>query len=103
VGSGKTTLLRALLNLLPLSSGSMRRADIEQKVSYTCQQPRMFNTTVRENILMSPVDKNDHSSLPEKYFRILKATQLIGDLKNLAGSDLTQIGSNGINLSGGQK
>ena len=35
--------------------------------------------------------------------KILEITHLAEDLKHLTGSDLTQIGDNGINLSGGQK
>lgn len=63
----------------------------------------MFSATVRENIIFEALKKSDQSSLPEKYLKILKLTQLVEDLRLLAGSDLTQIGANGINLSGGQK
>ena len=62
IGSGKTTLLRAVLGLLPKDGGEIRwngepvAAPAEffrpPHSAYTPQVPRLFSTTLRENILM---------------------------------------------------
>ena len=62
IGSGKTTLLRAVLGLLPKDSGEIRwdgepvAAPAEffrpPHSAYTPQVPRLFSTTLRENIQM---------------------------------------------------
>lgn len=57
----------------------------------------MENTTFRENILFSlPLDK-------ERYEKVISACSLGQDRKLLTDGDDTEIGANGINLSGGQK
>ncbi len=53
--------------------------------------------TLRDNILFGqPLDS-------EKYNRVVNACALRPDFDILVAKDLTEIGENGINLSGGQK
>ena len=62
IGAGKSTLLRALLGLLPLDAGSIRwngQVVVDPatwfqppRCAYTPQAPRLFSTTLRENILL---------------------------------------------------
>jgi hypothetical protein len=70
IGAGKTTLLRALLGLLPHDAGEIRWngqlvADPATwfqppRSAYTPQTPRLFSTTLRENILLGlPEDACD--------------------------------------------
>jgi ATP-binding cassette subfamily B protein len=74
VGSGKTTLLRALLGLLPADAGAIlwngqliedpatllsRSGSHAPRAAYTPQVPRLFSTTLRENVLMGLPDEPD--------------------------------------------
>jgi ATP-binding cassette subfamily B protein len=62
IGSGKTTLVRVLLGLLPKDRGEIRWNGelVEQpadfftppRSAYTAQVPRLFNNTLRDNLLM---------------------------------------------------
>ena len=62
IGSGKTTLLRALLGLLPTQTGEIRWNDrlvsapadffTPPRCAYTAQVPRLFSTTLVENLLL---------------------------------------------------
>ncbi|KAL8957976.1 MAG: hypothetical protein Q9193_004876, partial [Seirophora villosa] len=66
-------------------------------MAYVAQVPWIENATVRDNILFSlPYDH-------DRYERTLTVYTLRYDLDLLADSDLTEIGANGINLSGGQR
>ena len=56
---------------------------------YTSQIPFILNETLRLNILMKK----------EKYKNVIYASALNHDLKRLSESDLTEIGSEGMNIS----
>ncbi|KAH7347329.1 ABC transporter [Plectosphaerella cucumerina] len=59
--------------------------------------PWLQHMSIRDNILFSsPYD-------PQRYHRVLDACALLPDLANLKDGDLSDIGENGIGLSGGQK
>jgi ATP-binding cassette subfamily B protein len=106
VGSGKTTLLRTLLGLLPMDAGEIRWNGklvkdpalffVPPYSAYTPQVPRLFGTTLRENILLglpeNEVDLADaiHSAVLERD---------LGELEH--GLD-TIVGPKGVKLSGGQ-
>jgi ABC-type multidrug transport system fused ATPase/permease subunit len=119
VGSGKSSLLQAILgemyavpSILPSGTlpGSGRPArDLEQLedlshhlvraqiIGYCPQEPYIINASLRDNILFhTPMDE-------ARYQEVLKATALIDDLAQMPDGDMTEIGSKGINLSGGQK
>ena len=61
------------------------------------QTPFILNATIRDNILFG--EELDE----ERYNKTIKACQLGRDLEILNGGDLTEIGEQGTNLSGGQK
>jgi ATP-binding cassette subfamily B protein len=106
IGAGKTTLLRALLGLLPIDAGEVRwngqlvadRATWFQppRCAYTAQTPRLFSTTLRENIMLG---------LPENRFDLTDALHcavLEPDLTALELGLETVVGPRGVRLSGGQ-
>ncbi|ELT96689.1 hypothetical protein CAPTEDRAFT_132588, partial [Capitella teleta] len=94
VGSGKSSLLLALMFELPLLSGSMK---IHGNFAYAGQQPWVFSSTIRQNILFGRDLEQD------KYNKVLSVTALEQDLSKFAHHDLTIVGEKGVTLSGGQK
>lgn len=106
IGAGKTTLLRALLGLLPFEEGEIRwnGRTISDPVTwfqpprcaYTSQTPRLFSTTLRENILLGlPDDRYDLSTA-------LHRAVLEPDVALLERGVDTLVGPRGVRLSGGQ-
>jgi ATP-binding cassette subfamily B protein len=106
IGSGKTTLVRALLGLLPSDGGDVlwndRRVDdlatfmTPPRAAYTAQTPKLFSTTLRENLLMG---------MPESEVDIpaaLRAAVMDADLPVLEKGLDTLVGPKGVRLSGGQ-
>lgn len=106
IGSGKTTLLRTLLGLLPKQAGEITWngnpiADAgaffqPPRCAYTAQAPRLFSTTLRENLLLG---------LPEQAVDLagaLQAAVMEKDVADLAQGVETMVGPKGVRLSGGQ-
>lgn len=106
IGAGKTTLLRALLGLLPRDGGlilwnGQPVADPATwfqppHCAYTPQTPRLFSTTLRENVLLGlPVGEFDLGAA-------LHAAVLEPDVAGLDRGLDTLVGPRGVRLSGGQ-
>ncbi|KAI5306338.1 hypothetical protein KEM56_001329 [Ascosphaera pollenicola] len=114
-GSGKSLLLASLLGEAEVLRGSIHvpvpppleerfddRANksnwiIDDAIAYVFQIPWIENATIRDNILFDlPMDE-------ERYKDVLAACALEKDFEMLEDGELTDIGANGINLSGGQK
>ncbi|XP_049854061.1 ATP-binding cassette subfamily C member 4-like [Schistocerca gregaria] len=94
VGSGKSSLLQAILNELPLCSGSLC---VKGKLSYASQQPWLFAASLRQNILFGePFDRR-------RYRKVVKACALEQDFAMFPYGDRTLVGERGVTLSGGQK
>lgn len=95
VGSGKSALLQAILGELDQKSGEVIRS--QEMFGYCAQSPWLQSMSIRENILFSaPYEE-------ERYKKVLDACALITDMANFKHGDLSNIGENGIGLSGGQK
>ncbi|KAL4499695.1 hypothetical protein ABPG72_017235 [Tetrahymena utriculariae] len=92
--SGKTTLAHALLNEVNKISGKIA---VKGSVAYIPQTPWLRSCSLRENILFG----EEYNQ--KRYQKVLHKCQLLDDIKNLPGGDLTEIGERGVNLSGGQK
>ncbi|CAK7208374.1 hypothetical protein SEUCBS140593_000151 [Sporothrix eucalyptigena] len=114
-GTGKSLMLSAILGEVDLLSGSITvpqglsivdrhdskatKADwiLPKSVAYIAQIPWIENATIRENIIFGlPVDE-------ERYQKTVEVCALTKDLEMLSDGEDTEIGANGINLSGGQK
>ncbi|OCL10136.1 ABC transporter-like protein [Glonium stellatum] len=114
-GSGKSLLLAAILGEVDLLGGSIvvpRAPSVQDRhdakanssnwiipsvLAFVSQQPWIENRTFRDNVLFGlPYDEN-------RYRKVLSACALDQDLHLLTDGDMTEIGANGINLSGGQR
>ncbi|KAH6703299.1 multidrug resistance protein MDR [Leptodontidium sp. MPI-SDFR-AT-0119] len=94
VGCGKSTLIKAFLGETFKFMGSVQICSSE--VAYCDQTFWHTNGTVQQSII-------GVSSLDERWYQtVIEACALEVDLKRLPKGDRTQIGSNGIALSGGQ-
>ncbi|GIK00040.1 hypothetical protein Aspvir_004054 [Aspergillus viridinutans] len=110
-GAGKSLLLQALIGeadivkgtaIVPRASAAKPPAGeenwiVDGLVAYVSQDPWIENATVRDAILFGlPFDA-------ERYEKVIHACALSHDLQSFPDGDRTDIGANGINLSGGQK
>nr|CAD7403869.1 unnamed protein product [Timema cristinae] len=81
IGSGKSSLMEAMLGELSVTSGS---CVVNGKISYACQEPWVFGSTIRQNIVFGSTFNKT------RYDEVLRR-------------DLTLVGERGSSLSGGQK
>ena len=112
-GSGKSLLLAAILGEVEVLDGYIqvpRAADqrfdskatavdwiIPSAVSFVSQTPWIENATIQDNILFGlPYD-------PIRYQKVIEACALSQDLSMFEDGDQTEVGAQGISLSGGQK
>ena len=114
-GSGKSLLLASILGEADILSGTIQvpcgpswderfddqaKSDnwyLEGSLAFVAQIPWIENATIKDNILFGlPID-------PVRYKKTLSVCALEKDLQTLPDGELTDIGANGINLSGGQK
>ena len=66
-------------------------------MAYVEQEPYIYPSTVRDNILFG-------KSYDEEWYKtVIKACCLESDLEQFRSGDQTEIGERGINISGGQK
>jgi ABC-type multidrug transport system fused ATPase/permease subunit len=111
-GAGKSLLLQALIGeadivkgvaIVPRASAAPDCTPREENwtvdglVAYVSQDPWIENATLCDAILFGlPFDA-------ERYEKVIHACALSHDLQSFPDGDRTDIGANGINLSGGQK
>ena len=114
-GAGKSLLLAAIIGEADKQSGTIRapkapamqdrhdskanKSDwiIENATAFVAQVPWIENASIRDNILFGlPFDSG-------RYNKVINCCALKKDLEMMIAGDLTDIGANGINLSGGQR
>ena len=114
-GSGKSLMLSAILGEVDLLGGDLyvprapllsERHDskanrdnwiIPSSIAYVAQIPWIENASIRDNVVFGlPFDE-------ERYNKTVEVCALKKDLEMLTDGENTEIGANGINLSGGQK
>lgn len=96
-GSGKTCFANSIINYIHLLPKPKTENIINGNISYVGQLPWIMNESIRNNILFY----NEMDT--EKYQEIIDICQLTSDLQSLPAGDLTEVSSNGTNISGGQK
>lgn len=114
-GSGKSLLLASILGesdilngkvMVPISSQPDIRHGrripsaewiLDNEIAYVAQIPWIENGTIRDNILFGlPYH-------PARYRKVIFASALEKDLDMFPDKEMTDIGANGVNLSGGQR
>ncbi|MBN3317851.1 MRP7 protein, partial [Atractosteus spatula] len=97
VGCGKSSLLAAITGELNRCGGLLYVQDRELGFGLAAQEPWIQHASIRDNILFG----REHSA--RLYQAVLEACALTDDLNILPSGDLTEVGENGVTLSGGQK
>uniref|UniRef100_A0A096MFK9 ATP-binding cassette sub-family C member 10 n=1 Tax=Poecilia formosa TaxID=48698 RepID=A0A096MFK9_POEFO len=97
VGCGKSSLLAAITGELSRMSGVLYVANREAGFGLAAQEPWIQHASVRDNILFG----KDYSAA--LYQAVIEACALSDDLSVLPNGDKTEVGENGVTLSGGQK
>ncbi|KAF4625644.1 hypothetical protein G7Y89_g12520 [Cudoniella acicularis] len=114
-GSGKSLLLAAILGEVDVMEGTItaprpppvgERFDhkataanwlVPSAIAFVSQTPWIENASIKDNILFGlPYDEI-------RYNKVIGACALTQDLEMLDDGDLTEVGAQGISLSGGQK
>ncbi|KAJ8946513.1 hypothetical protein NQ318_004648 [Aromia moschata] len=94
VGAGKSSLLQMLLKEMYVKHGKL---EIDGTIAYASQEPWLFVSSVRDNILFGrPYIKN-------RYKNVIKMCALEKDLQQFPYGDKTLVGERGVSLSGGQR
>ncbi|WFD27284.1 hypothetical protein MNAN1_002280 [Malassezia nana] len=95
VGSGKSSLLLGAIGEMRKASGDVTWSS--PRVAFCSQSAWIQNATVRDNIVFGqPWDE-------KRYWSCVERAELMSDLAQLQGGDMTEIGEKGVTLSGGQK
>ena len=107
-GSGKTTILSVISKLYDIQTGKilldgedindLTESTIHSNIGVVSQNPYIFNTTVRQNLLFVKPDATE-----DEIVEVLKKAQIYDDIKSVDKGIDAELGENGIKLSGGQK
>ncbi|KAL8872729.1 MAG: hypothetical protein Q9174_001684 [Haloplaca sp. 1 TL-2023] len=114
-GSGKSLLLQAIVGESEILDGKVQRPKVglalpssnevhsgeswivRKHTAFVAQSPWIENDTLRQNVLFGlPFSQS-------RYAAVLDACALSQDVACMERGDLTEIGFNGVNLSGGQR
>jgi ABC-type multidrug transport system fused ATPase/permease subunit len=97
VASGKSSLCKALLGEIPIATGEVKLHPSLSSVAFCDQVPFLTSGTLRQNI----VGNLAFDQL--RFDEVIWAATLTEDIASLPDGSLTDIGTNGTTLSGGQK
>ncbi|PQE06054.1 ABC bile acid transporter protein [Rutstroemia sp. NJR-2017a BBW] len=114
-GTGKSLMLASILGEVDIIAGAVKvprgpkpedRHDhlanrdnwiIPSSIAFVAQIPWIENASIKDNILFGlPLDE-------KRYEKVIEVCALRKDLEMLGDGENTEIGANGINLSGGQR
>lgn len=103
-GSGKTTLFNVMLGLLKPNNGTVKfnneYKNLSEKIGYVSQNIFLLNDTIEKNIIFNfNNEKIDKAKLDNAIF----ISDLKKTIEQLPKNIHTEVGINGVNLSGGEK
>ena len=109
-GSGKTTLMNIIVGLLKPTQGNVlvdgvelstyKTSTYQNRIGYITQESVIFNDTIFNNI--SFWDEPTAANM-ERFYRALKESSIYDFVMEQPLKENALLGSNGINISGGQK
>ncbi|HBU28225.1 TPA: hypothetical protein DEB00_03885 [Candidatus Uhrbacteria bacterium] len=107
-GAGKSTLAKLLLRFQDVDQGSIlvdgvdirdiTQADLRRNMAYVPQEPILFHTTIKENVLLAKPDATQ-----SELVHALKAAHAWQFVEQLPKGVNSIVGERGVKLSGGQK
>lgn len=107
-GSGKSTILSLINRLYSIKNGKVFIDGVDTKeltenalrenVGLITQSPYIFNTTIRENLLLVKPKAKE-----EELIEVLRKAQIYDFISSLENGLDSVVGENGVMLSGGQK
>jgi len=107
-GAGKSTLTKLLLRFNDVDQGrilidgidirDVRQTDLRRQIAYVPQEPMLFHTSIKENILLSRTELSD-----EDLRHALKVAHALKFVERLPEGVDSIVGERGVKLSGGQK
>jgi ATP-binding cassette, subfamily B, bacterial len=107
-GSGKTTMFQLLTRLYEPNAGQilldgtptseLSKASLRDAIGYVSQDSYMFNTTVRENLLLGKFDATD-----DELWEALRLASAADFVERLEGRLGAEVGERGSRLSGGER
>lgn len=109
-GSGKTTLMNLLAGLMLPDGGditvdnvplrTLNRSTFQRKIGYITQDPVIFNDSIYNNVtLWAPKTEQN----VKRFNDALRKAAILDFVNQLPEKDNSQLGNNGILISGGQK
>ncbi len=115
-GSGKSTIVNLIPRLYDIQEGSIMFDGVDIKeislktlrsnIAYVTQDPFIFSSTIRENIIFGKEEKTaglSEEELDKKIIEASKIAHLHEDIETFPDKYHTIVGERGITLSGGQK
>jgi ATP-binding cassette subfamily B protein len=107
-GAGKSTLTKLLLRFNDVDSGrilvdgidvrDVRQGDLRSQIAYVPQEPLLFHTSIKENVLISKPNASD-----DEVYDALRVAHADKFVKKLPENVDSVVGERGVKLSGGQK
>lgn len=107
-GAGKSTLTKLLLRFNDVSGGKIlidgidvrdvAQTDLRSQIAYVPQEPLLFHTSVKENVMVAKPDATD-----AEVQRALKMAHAWHFVEKLPEGVDSIVGERGVKLSGGQK
>jgi ATP-binding cassette subfamily C (CFTR/MRP) protein 4 len=94
MASGKSLLLHVIMEEYRSVEGNL---NINGKISYASQEPWLFPSTIKQNILFG--ENYDE----KRYLKVLQVCALVQDIQCVQGRDSFIVADRGINLSKGQQ
>lgn len=107
-GSGKSTIINLIAKMFEIDKGKILLDDynindldkytLRKNIAVISQNPYIFNTTIRENLVMTNVDASQ-----KQIENVCKICEIHDFIMTLPKKYNTLLGEGGINLSGGER